>query len=512
MKATTRLKIFLNSIKGKIIALFLVAFVVASGLTILNVWTLSTVHNQLNLSERYDDLTNGILEVRRYEKNLLIYSDPESRKESLTEGIRYLSQAKETLAGLASDIVETNSAGGARMLKALQAVLDDYQKDFTALENRQETESIRTSGKRLVDMTTELTTAKRASIQRTISTVSFLPFAYLGIFLAFMLFLINFITRSLLSPLSMIGKITDRVAKGDFSPVDVREHHIEEVAGLLDALNRMSLELAAHQEDLLQARKIAAIGTLTAGIAHEINNPLNNIVLSADTLKELYTDVLDAEGRETLEDILAQAERARDIVRDLLDFSRTERASFGPLSPEMIVQSSLALLKNHIMVAGLTIHLNIAPNLPQVDGNMRRVQQVFINLVQNSIHATPSGGSIEITVRDANAFVCFTVRDSGKGIDASALPHIFEPFFTTKEVGKGTGLGLAVTYSIVKRHNGRIEVESTPGVGTAFHVFLPKASTMPTMQAHSPEDAGAISQADRGALPETAGESGPERG
>ena len=477
MKVTARLKIFLNSIKGKIIALFLVAFVVASGLTILNVWTLSTVRHQLNLSERYDDLLNCILEVRRYEKNLLIYSDAESRKESLSEGIRYLNQAGEALASLSPDIVENNSAGGARTLKALQTAFDSYQQDFTALENEQATESIRTSGKRLVDMAAELTTAKRASIQRTISKVSFLPFAYLGIFLAFMVFLINFITQSLLSPLSMIGKITDRVAKGDFSPVDVREHHIEEVTGLLDALNRMSLELAAHQEDLLQARKIAAIGTLTAGIAHEINNPLNNIVLSADTLRETHGDLLDDDGKETVDDILAQAERARDIVRDLLDFSRTERASFGPLSPEMIVQSSLALLKNHIMVAGLTINLDIAPNLPQVDGNMRRVQQVFINLVQNSIHATPPGGTIAISVSDADPFVRFTVRDSGKGIDASALPHIFEPFFTTKEVGKGTGLGLAVTYSIVKRHNGRIEVESTPGVGTTFHVFLPKASS-----------------------------------
>jgi len=493
MKGTARLKIFLNSIKGKIIALFLVAFVVASGLTILNVWTLSTVRQQLNLSERYDDLVNGILEVRRYEKNLLIYGDTESHQESLNEGIRYLKQAGEALTNLSPDIIKTGGANGARILAALRAAFDDYQRDFTALENRRDkdTESIRTSGKLLVDTAAELTTAKRANIQRTISNMSLLPFAYLGVFLAFMVFLINFITRSLLRPLSTIGKITDRVAKGDFSPVDMREHHIEEVAGLLDALNRMSLELAAHQEDLLQARKIAAIGTLTAGIAHEINNPLNNIVLSADTLRETHGYLLDEDGKETVDDILAQAERARDIVRDLLDFSRTERASFSPLSPEMIVKSSLALVKNHVMLAGLTVHTNIAPDLPPVDGNMRRVQQVFINLVQNSAQSTPPGGTIEISVGDAGAFVRFTVRDSGKGIAADALPHIFEPFYTTKEVGKGTGLGLAVTYSIVKRHNGRIEVESTLGVGTAFHVFLPKTS-VPMTRELGTEDAVAV--------------------
>jgi len=472
MKATARFKVFFNSIKGKIFALFLVAFLVASGLTLLNVWTLSAVREQLNLSERYDDLVNSILEVRRYEKNILIYGGASS----LHEGLLYLDQAQSDLAGLAKDIIRTNGPRGAQILKEFKQAFADYRKDFAALEHAQDTESIRASGKRLVDMAGKLTATKRERIHKTIFEVSLLPFAYLAIFLAFMAFLIQFIARSLLRPLSMIGKITDRVATGDFSPVDVREHHIEEVAGLLDALNRMSLELAAHQEDLLQARKIAAIGTLTAGIAHEINNPLNNIVLCADTLRETHGDILDADAMEAVDDILAQAERARDIVKDLLDFSRTERASFGPLSPEMIVKSSLALLKNQAMLAGLTMHVDVAQGLPQVDGNMRRVQQVFVNLVQNSIHATPQGGTVEIIVRDAGSFVEFTVRDSGKGIAPEDLPHIFEPFFTTKAVGEGTGLGLAVTYSIIKRHNGRIEVESEPGKGTAFHVFLPKAS------------------------------------
>ena len=471
-----RFKIFFNSIKGKIFALFLVAFLVASGLTLLNVWTLSAVRGQLNLSERHDDLLNSILEVRRYEKNLLIYGDAESMR----EGLAYLDRAEQSLTGLAPDIVSTNGADGDRILAEFKSAFADYRRDFIALENRRDTgqdsESIRTSGKRLVDMAAKLTTTKRERIHKTIFEVSLLPFAYLAIFLAFMVFLIKFIARSLLRPLSMIGKITARVATGYFSPVDVREHHIEEVTGLLDALNRMALELTAHQEDLLQARKIAAIGTLTAGIAHELNNPLNNIVLSADSLLETHAEHLDADGKEVLDDILIQAERARDIVRDLLDFSRTERASFSPLSPEVIVKSSLALLKNQFMLAGIAMRAEVSPGLPMVEGNLRHLQQVFLNLLQNAMQATKSGGAIGISALDAGKFVEFTVQDSGKGIDPKDLPHIFEPFFTTKEVGKGTGLGLAVTYSIIKRHNGRIEVESTPGQGTAFHVFLPKAS------------------------------------
>ena len=477
MKATARFKVFFNSIKGKIFALFLVAFLVASGLTLLNVWTLSAVRGQLNLSERYDDLVNSILEARRYEKNILIYGGAES----LHEGLVYLDQAQSDLTGLAPDIIRTNGPQGPQIFEEFKQAFADYRRDFIALGNAQDpasAESIRTSGKRLVDMAGKLTAAKRERIHKTIFEVSLLPFAYLAVFLAFMAFLIAFIAKSLLRPLAMIGKITDRVATGDFSPVNVSEHHIEEVAGLLDALNRMSLELATHQEDLLQARKIAAIGTLTAGVAHEINNPLNNIVLCADTLRETYGDVLDADAKETVEDILTQAERARDIVKDLLDFSRSERASFSPLSPEMIVKSSLALVKNQAVLAGLTMHVDIAPGLPLVDGNMRRVQQVFVNLVQNAAQATPQGGTIAIIARDAGAFVEFTVQDTGKGIAPEDLPHVFEPFFTTKAVGEGTGLGLAVTYSIIKRHNGRIEVESEPGKGTAFHVFLPKAAAL----------------------------------
>ena len=484
MKGATWVKSFFNSIKGKIFALFLVAFLVASGLTMLNIWTLSAVREQLSLSERYDDLLNSILEARRYEKNILIYGGTES----LREGLLYLDQVDGALASLSQDIIETNVAGSARVLEAFKDVLADYRKNLSILENKQGLESIRTSGKRLVDMAGQLSATKREYIHRKISLVSSLPFAYLGVFMVFMAFLIQFITRSLLRPLSMISKVTARVATGDFSPVNVREHHIEEVASLLDALNRMAVELTANQEDLLQTRKIAAIGTLTAGIAHEINNPLNNIVLSAETLLEIHAELLDAEGREILDDILAQAERARDIVRDLLDFSRSEKATFSPLSPEVIVKSSLGLVKNHLMLAGLSMQLDIAPNLSYVGGNLRRVQQVFLNLLQNSIHATPSGGTIAITAGDADTFVQFTVRDSGKGMDPEQVAHIFEPFYTTKEVGKGTGLGLAVTYSIIKSHNGRIEVESTPGVGTTFHIFLPKTSRKPATHTASSEN------------------------
>ena len=188
---------------------------------------------------------------------------------------------------------------------------------------------------------------------------------------------------------------------------------------------------------------------------------------------------MDEEGREVVTDILSQAERAGEIVRNLLDFSRTEKAGFSPLAPDVVVKSSMALLKNQLLVSGLSMGVNVPHDLAPISGNLRHLQQVFLNLLQNAIAATPAGGTITVEGADEGDFVRLTVRDTGTGIDKDSLPHIFEPFYTTKEVGKGTGLGLAVTYSIIKRHGGRIEVDSEPGRGTAFNVLLPKAPAAP---------------------------------
>ena len=173
-------------------------------------------------------------------------------------------------------------------------------------------------------------------------------------------------------------------------------------------------------------------------------------------------------------DIAEQAERAGEIVRNLLDFSRMEKARFSPLDPEAVVRTSVALVKNQMHVSGLSLAVTVPAGLPRVAGDLRHLQQVFMNLMINAAQATPPGGRVELGGEDAGEFVRLTVRDTGKGIDPEHLPHIFEPFFTTKAVGKGTGLGLAVSYSIVKRHGGRIEVESAPGRGTVFSVLLPK--------------------------------------
>jgi signal transduction histidine kinase len=302
-----------------------------------------------------------------------------------------------------------------------------------------------------------------------------LPFAFLAIVLLLMILLIKLLSTGLLQPLTAIQDMTSVVAKGDFKPILYDGVRLEEVAGLMDAFNRMARELEANQEDLLQARKIVAIGTFTAGIAHELNNPINNIALTAESFSEEYGDKVDDEGREMLRDILAQSDRAADIVKNLLDFSRTESPTMQCLPPLQILSTTISLIRNQAHVAGIHLELEVEDGLPCVQGDLRNLQQVFTNLLLNAIQASPAGGWVHVSagLDPEKQLVRISVLDSGPGVPADIRQQIFEPFFSTKEVGKGTGLGLAVSYSIVKRHRGRIEVRGEEGQGAEFVVLLP---------------------------------------
>lgn len=463
--------IFFRSIKGKIFLVFAVTLLSAGLLTLLNFWSLHTVEERLLLGERYDDLLNNILEVRRFEKNHLLYADAESQ----SEGLEYLERIDTLAEELGADMA---LVAGRDAAQSFRSALGTYEEAFRALPSGSAAvrDAVRSRGKALVDLTDDITRTKRARIHASLLRASVLPFAFLGVVLLLMFLVIKLISRGMLRPLDVLRSTTERVARGDFSPIPPEPGQLLEISGLTGAFNRMAQELEANQEDLLQARKIAALGTFTAGIAHELNNPLNNIALTGEAFLEEYGDSLDQDGGEMLRDILAQAERAGDIVKNLLDFSRTERPAFSALPPGEVVKSTLALLRNQIMLSGVRLETELPEGLPELRGNLRNLQQVFMNLLLNAMQATPSGGLIRFAVAAEGAdLIRFEVRDTGKGMEPETLQHIFEPFYTTKEVGRGTGLGLAVAYAIVKRHGGRIEVQSAPGQGSVFFVHIPQA-------------------------------------
>ncbi|MBZ5645582.1 MAG: PAS domain S-box protein, partial [Acidobacteriia bacterium] len=230
-----------------------------------------------------------------------------------------------------------------------------------------------------------------------------------------------------------------------------------------------------HLEDqLLQAEKLTSLGLLAAGVAHEVNTPLAVI---SNYIQMLAKQLPAGDARQSLIDkIVKQTFRASEIVNHLLNFSRTGASEFQPVSLNQVVDETLSLLTHPFRTGKVQVVRNLSPELPAVLGSGNRLQQVFLNLFLNARDAMPSGGMLEVRSSAHNGTVEVEVTDTGGGIPRENLARIFDPFFTTKASARGTGLGLSVSYGIIKEHAGKIEVRSTPGKGTSFRLEFPSAT------------------------------------
>jgi two-component system NtrC family sensor kinase len=239
---------------------------------------------------------------------------------------------------------------------------------------------------------------------------------------------------------------------------------------------------------MAEAEKLAAVGRLAAGIAHEINNPLATIAGCAESLKyRLAAPLSDGDRVDTCADagvIEEEAYRCKEILGGLLDFSRAHADHRGACDPEEIARRALRLLRHNPRVAAVRLSLECEP-VPDVWANDDQLVQVLLALVLNAADAAAPGGTVAVRVgTSASGDVVFSVEDDGHGISPEIRERIFEPFFTTKPPGQGTGLGLSVAYGLVQAHSGRLDVISHPGLGARFDVVLP---------AHTEVPAGALS-------------------
>ncbi len=429
-----------------------------------------------------DDLVDNILEVRRFEKNFFLYKE----YDSLVQAMAYVDRVEELYLKNEPHILRLTGdheglsfieklSGYKRTLEKIQSKLSNEGSGKESPDLARWEESLRSIGQNLLEVAGAWAKTERAKIERLFQgalilfVISMLLFGALGVFVAF------YISRLLTRPLIQMQQAMEKIAKGDFTPIHSDLPHSEEFTPLFMAFNRMISELEERQEQLVQARKISAIGTFTSGIAHELNNPVNNIVLTAEALKEDFPELEGEEALAMIQDILVQSERASEIIKNLLDFSRSERPEVVSISIPSVVSDTLRLVRNQLLLAGVEEVDEVPSDLPQVYGEYKSLQQVFLNLFINAIHAMPEGGKLLIRgrVSDDREWVSIEVRDTGIGIDAEDMPHIFDPFFTTKEVGKGTGLGLSVSYNLIRKHGGSIEVDSMPGRGSTFTVNLP---------------------------------------
>jgi signal transduction histidine kinase len=242
-----------------------------------------------------------------------------------------------------------------------------------------------------------------------------------------------------------------------------------ENARLYEDLRRQVEALQRAQARLVDATRLAAVGELAAAVAHEINNPLTSVLGFASMLAEQVP--AGQPLREQLDIVVSEASRARDIVRDLLDFSRQRPLVLRPVDVNAVVRQALALLRP--TSGRVTVHEEYDPDLPPVEADASRLKQVFVNIVQNAFHAMPGGGRLRVRTERDGDDVTVSFADTGVGIPAENLTRIFDPFFTTKPDVKGTGLGLSVSLGIVRQHGGAIAVESEPDRGSIFTVRLP---------------------------------------
>jgi len=263
---------------------------------------------------------------------------------------------------------------------------------------------------------------------------------------------------------------------------DVTATPIEDAVGNVRAL--VFLKDVTYKRDqelqLLQAEKMSSIGLLAAGVAHEINNPLTSVAGYAEALLRRFRDEPDLQEDSRLEVfpkylsvIIRETYRCKGIIDCLLSFSRKSDGSMEKVDINLALQEVLELVRHKARYENVEIHEDLQPDLPQVLGDDAGLRQVFMNLLINAHQAIKGAGTIEITTRGNGSDVVIQVKDTGSGISPELLDRIWDPFFTTKSVGQGLGLGLAVTYNIIKKIGGDIHAESMSGKGSKFTVRLP---------------------------------------
>jgi len=434
------------------------------------------LEDKIGYLEDVSKLEESVLEMRRFEKNFFLYGD----SQSLRTALYHLERVKGLLDKNVNKITGLSSP---EQTAAFTRELDDYQRllqECSTLageatcppEARSGYEAkIRTTGSSIAQFSETVAKRKRDSIKQTMSTtfdLLVLGLAVVGIGLGIAG---SFLFTKVTKPLKLLEESTTRIAKGQFEPIESvpKEKEIREI---FHSFNRMAMQLKEREEQLVESKKLAALGTMLAGVAHEVNNPLSNISSSCEILLEELDDGDKEFQKKLLKKVLEQVEKARNIVLNLLEFSRSKEFNKESLNLKQLIDKTLSLLEGQIP-SGVLVETHI-DEMMWIEADRQRLEQVFMNLISNAVQAIDRDGVVKIRaliVKDG--IVSIRIKDTGRGIPEEDLPRIFDPFFTTKDVGKGTGLGLFIAHDIIVRHKGTIRVESTPGKGTTFSVNIP---------------------------------------
>ena len=438
---------------------------------------ISSLAKQQEFLEKAVDFEFEMQQARRYEKDYFLYGtnlydalnhvhNAENMKNSLDEKLRLIITEQEY-----KDL-NYNLTRYAELLETLQTF--NSASDSQKIKERISVESkIRSYGAAILVIASNAIEQERYRMHAWLNTSMIIAVAALLFILLVGIVQTTYVSQQINRSYSRFEDYTKRIAKGDFSFITPARKYRDEFTNLAIAINGMLLELKNREEQLLQSRKMAAVGTLTAGIAHELNNPLNNISLITESMIDDYDQMDKNQKMKMLKDIFTQVERAGVTVANLLDFTRRDESFFSLININDVLSKTLNFVANEILINKIQLNKELSLNLPGIKGNQHNLQQVFLNIFLNAIQAMPDGGILTVKSYVENNSIRIDISDTGVGISEENMQKIFDPFFTTKKVGEGTGLGLSVSYGIIKQHHGQILVDSKLGSGSLFTIKLP---------------------------------------
>jgi two-component system NtrC family sensor kinase len=523
------------SLKKKIaLSFFISAFIIAV-LAAFEYVNFVELRKQVRYLEVTDTINRKSLQLRRHEKNYFLYSPQKADEESAAVHA-YIGELKDLLAqhpgidktdklALRGSIAEyerlftaiESSAG--RLTDLFERTKASYRKnekffslvEATFLERpAQSAESLekvfllprrhaliaglrgldadimalRKTGEDIVATSKDLDKVAREKAETVIRVSQIAILIFIPLFFIVGIGTLFFITTNVVRRLMLLIKILEETGKGSYPRLTLplsKGNSRDEVGVLIEKFNEMEDQLALHEaelertnRELTQAKKLAAIGTLASGVAHELNNPLNNIYLSAQILSREAGEGCSGEMKEAVGDIVGQTERVKRIVGDLLEFARGREPQLTEVDLPGLIAEAFRRLGSVRKTDNVRFSLDAGPGRIILSADQGQLEQVFNNLFANAVDAMEGRGSLSVSVRETEGSAVTIVSDSGSGIPRESIEKIFEPFFSTKD--KGTGLGLAIVYNIIKKHGGDITVESEEGKGTTFTITLPAVS------------------------------------
>jgi two-component system NtrC family sensor kinase len=484
----------LTSLQGKITSAYVTLVAGTAVLALTAFLDLLFLERQVTEGEVVSDLKDAVLEMRREEKNLFLYQD----QEALVRADEYAASSLDILQAYRIPLGEImGEAGLSLLLNALEGyrVKLETVRGSAITQGSEFEEEIRSLGHNIYLSVESISKQERRMLERAIQESQW--------FLLFCLFVIGLaiylvgrrLKRVALTPLEKLESRLRPIAEGRFNhlqpPSDDREF-----VTFTNAFNRMLKELEIRQRRMLQSEKLASLGILSAGVAHELNNPLSNISSSCQLLMEELDEADPGQLETWLRQIDTETERGRKIVRTLLDFGSQRVFQKQRIRLVDLVDETRTIIGKAIREYSAELTVNIPADL-MLEVDKQRIQQLFINLIQNALHAAGEGAHVKISamvcekgtslVPDgaevAGNMKCINdhggrvveilVADDGPGIPADRLPRVFDPFFTTSEPGRGVGLGLFIVQEIVGEHDGCLAIASRPGKGTRVIVLLP---------------------------------------